>query len=200
MAKKTQTRRTHSSLDSLPRDVKLTIDRMLIDGDWPDDHSGKSLGLAEGGKPTYANVVEYLGRVGYKFSHSAVGRYAKPLVFFARYRESAAFAADIMSEAKSNAQGQTQKAVAEMATAMLIDALASGDKLSPKEMSLICSAVKDCTQVAIKADQYKQQQFEAKTKALAESVEKTYKKEIAPETMKLIREQIYGIIDIDVKE
>lgn len=67
-------RRTHSSINELPWDLRKIIARMLVDNEWPDDFSGEKKCW-----PRYKDVVEYCKFKNAVVSKSAVGRYAKRL-------------------------------------------------------------------------------------------------------------------------
>jgi len=62
-------------------------------------------------------------------------------------------------------------------------------------ISMISGAIRDCTQVALKADQYIRSQIADRAKAADQKItEIVTKKQIDPDTLKMIREQIYGIV------
>jgi len=65
-------RRTHSSIDKLPREVQVAVKLMLIGKKWPTDYKNHYDGI-----PRYKDVVEYCRAKGYIVARSSVGRYAK---------------------------------------------------------------------------------------------------------------------------
>jgi hypothetical protein len=181
-------RRVHTSIDKLPADLRSTITAMVVDGQWPGDWPKQE------GKPTYLDMVKYAGGKGYALSRSAVGRWAKTLLVYERFKTTGAIAREIckgMSDEKASA---TQKAAAEIITAQVID-LASGEDLTSKQIKEVATAIRDCTSVAMQADKYIRQQLAEKAKSADATVTAIVKKKrIDPETLKLIREQIYGIV------
>lgn len=182
-------RRTHSSIDTLPADLRDTLTAMVVDGDWPSDYPA-----AADGKPTYDDLVGYCGHHGHRVSRSAIGRWAKTLLAFERMRSAAGIARRVMGDLTAETATETQKAAAEIMTAQIIE-LISGDDLTAKEMSLVSKAISDCTNVAHKADLYIRRQLGEKAKAAEKQIDKlAAKKKIDPDTLKQIKEQIYGIV------
>lgn len=180
-------RRVHTSIDKLPANLRAEITAMIVDGVWPDsgDHAGK---------PTYLDVVDYCKAKKQEVSHSAIGRWAKTLLVYERMKTSGAIAREICRDMTNERASATQKAAAEIITAQVID-LASGDDLTSKQIKEVATAIRDCTSVAMQADKYIRQQLAEKAKSADATVTAIVKKKrIDPETLKLIREQIYGIV------
>jgi hypothetical protein len=177
----------------LPADLRSTLTAMVVDAQWPDDWPSDKLGETKG-KPIYNDLVHYAGHKGHKLSLSAVGRWAKTLLVFERFKTTGAIAREIckgMSDEKASA---TQKAAAEIITAQVID-LASGEDLTSKQIREVATAIRDCTAVAMQADKYIRQQLDAKAKTADTAIAAIAKKKhIDPETLKAIREQVYGIV------
>lgn len=160
-------RRTHSSLDYLPESLRETITRMVTDGYWPDE-----CGDDHKGKPTYDDITEYIVMQGHSASRSAVGRWAKQLLVYEKMNLSRDLARQIMSGVDSESSAtETQKAAAEMMTAQIIDVVTTGD-LDAKEIAMISGAIRDCTQVAMKADQYIRAQIAERVKTASEKIGK----------------------------
>lgn len=181
-------RRTHSSIDTLPQGLRDTLTAMIVDGQWPIERHGGA------GKPTYDDVVQYCTTRGYAVSRSAVGRWAKGLLAFERMRSAAGIARKVMGDLTAEAATETQKAAAEIMTAQIIE-LISGEDLTAKEMHLVSKAISDCTNVAHKADQYIRSQVAQKAKAAEQQIEQiAAQKKLDPETLRQIKEQIYGIV------
>ena len=181
-------RRTHSTMDLLPAALRETVTSMIVDGAWPEGFPGE-------GKPRYEDMVEYCKRKNHKISRSAMGRFAVQMRVLARMRTSAEVVRGVMKDLTGENALQTQKAVAEIITAQLIE-VSSEDNLKPKDLLCLAASVKDCTAVAFRAEQYQvklQKQKAAKAADKISSIAK--KKNIDPETLKMIREQIYGIVE-----
>ena len=192
------TRRTHSTIDTLPAELRETITRMVVDADWPKDFPWEKSDIPPEqygkAKPRYLDMVLYCVFRENPVSLSSLGRWAKGLQAFERMRTAAGLAKQIMSDVKDENASAAQKAAAEIITAQIID-LAAREDLKPKDIAMIAGAVRDCAGVAMKADQYIREQTKVKTEAAVKNInEIAKKKNIDPETLKIIREEIYGIV------
>jgi len=194
-------RRSHSSIDKLPAGIRDAITRMLVDNEWPADFpkdkafgfKGKETELA--GKPRYEDVATYCRHKGFNISESAIGRFGIRVRMLARMKNAGAVVRDVMKDLSAEKASETQKAVAEMITAQTIEFISSNEDLSGKEIYHIARAMKDCTAVSINADKYIRSQLAEKAKVAEKEINKIgKKKQIDPETLRAIREQIYGIV------
>lgn len=165
-------RRTHSSIDKLPKDLRDIITAMVVDHAWPSDYPGKD--PEYNGNPRYEDIVAYCLHCGHKISLSAVGRWAKRLVVFERMKTAGAIARDVMTGLTDDQASKTQKAAAEIITAQIIE-LAASSEMSAKDIKSLATAVRDCTSVAMKADTYMRDQAKEKAKAVAASAGKKLK-------------------------
>ena len=192
----TDKRRTHSVLDQLPAALRVTITSMVTDDNWPADFIGAGVcGDQATGKPRYEDIVTYCRQRGFEVSKSAVGRWAKRLRMLSRMKTAGVIARDVMKDLTAEKASATQKAAAEMITAHIIDFASDSDDLTSKQIKEIAQAIRECTNVSINADKYIRGQIKQKTEAAAKEITKIAKrKKIAPETLKAIREQVYGII------
>lgn len=176
-------RRAHSSIDRLPRDLQETLRRMIVDNEFPFDFVG-----VQEGKPKYEDLVDYCRQFGHKVSPSAVGRYGRQMRTMARMKEAGVLAREVMSSKDTENASQTQKAVAEMLTAIVIETAANDEDLTPKQLRELACTVKDCTAIAIKSEEYVRSQVEKKALAAAESTKSKLTK--AGVDRKLIQEII----------
>jgi hypothetical protein len=193
-------RRTHSTIDHLPADLKDAVNRMIVDRQWPDDFPRRAAfgfkgeGTDMAGDPKYEDVVEYCKFKGHPVSHSAVGRYAMRLRTLARMKQAGVMTREIMKENTGANASETQRAIAEMITAVGIEYISSKDVYTAEEIRDISKAMKDLAAIAITSDKYIRQQIQEKAKAAdANITEIARRKQLDPETLKMIREQIYGI-------
>lgn len=183
-------RRVHSSIDLLPAGLQGKLTAMIVDNSWPDDWQG-----SREGNPTYADLVQFCKLQGYSVSESAIGRFGKRMSMLARMKQAGVIVRDVMSGLDAENASQTQKAVAEMITAQTIEFITSTEDMTSKQIKDISTAIRDCTQVSINADKYSHNQQAEKAKAAGKNIDKIAKKKnIDPETLKIIKEQIYGII------
>lgn len=183
-------RRSHSSIDNLPSRLQDVCRRMVVDGLWPPDCPR----VCEG-RPTYDHIVEYCSFNGHSISRSAVGRWAKGLRAIERMATAGLIARQTMANMTGEDAPKTQKAAAEMMTALLLDFMVSDDDYSSKQLKEISQAIRDCAQVSINADKYIRTQIAEKVKEADSRITKIVaKKKIDPDVLKQIREEVYGII------
>ncbi len=147
-------RRTHSSIDNLPAALQKAMEQMLVDNLWPDDFSPER---SRRGKPKYKDLEIYCGQKGFEVSKSAIGRFGIRMRVLAQMKNSGVIVRQVMEGLDAETTSQTQKALAEMLTARMIE-LASEKKLSPVQLKMMSQAARDCGSLSIKADQYRQQQ------------------------------------------
>ena len=185
-------RRTHSSIDTLPAEIREAITAMIVDRVWPEDYPSPP---DYSGKPRYEDVVTYCQLQGQSVSKSAVGRWAKQLLGLELLRTRAVIVRSVMKDVTEEKAPETQKAAAEMITARVLE-LVCTDELSARQAKEVAAAVRDCTQVSIKADQYIREQHTRKAKEAVKAINKiAVQKKIDPDVLKQIREQVYGIIE-----
>jgi hypothetical protein len=182
-------RRTHSSIDTLPADLRDILVRMVVDGQWPEDFETDRVG-----KPRYEDLAAYCVQKGHNISESAIGRWAQPFVVLAMMKHKGVIVRNIMTTLDDQTPSETQKAVVELITAQAIELAISND-LTPKQISELAKTCKDCAYVSITADKYLQDRTAARAKAADERItEIAAKKKLDPETLRIIREQVYGIV------
>jgi hypothetical protein len=157
-------RRVHSSLDNLPAAIRETLTRMVVDNAWPSDFPGEHKG-----NPRYEDMVEYCIFQGWSISKSAIGRWAEQLKVFTLMKSSGLMARDVMAGLTEENAPKTQKAAAEMATALLLKVMVSGDDFTTKQLKEVSQAIRDCAGVSIKADQYIREQLKEKIAAAVKS-------------------------------
>lgn len=168
---------------------------MVVDNEWPADFSGKPPGGEREGNPRYEDCVAYCVTQGYSVSKSSIGRFANRMKLLARMRQAGVIVRDVMKDLTREKASETQKAVAEMITAQAIDFISSQEKMTAKEIMDISRAIRDNTAVSISADKYTRSQAAERVKAADTKITTIGKKKnIDPEVLKQIREEIYGII------
>jgi len=192
-------RRVHSSIDNLPANVRDMLTRMVVDNIFPagfepdrtDPKTGDSLPL---GRPTYQDMCDYCAMEGYSISLSAMGRFGMQMRTLARMKNAGAIVRDVMKDLTAEKASETQKAVAEMITAQAIEFAASSE-LDDKQIKNLAKGMRDCTAISISADTYIREQIKTKAETAGKAIEEiAIKKKIDPETLRLIREQVYGIV------
>lgn len=183
-------RRTHSSIDKLPANLRSTLIRMVVDNDWPADYPGQP-----NGKPRYEDLVTYCIFKGYSVSESAIGRWAKHTRIQARMKEAGLYARTAMEGLNSEKASATQKAAAEMATALIIDFMVSHDDYTSKQLKEFSQAIRDCATVSITADKHIHEQITKKVEAAAKSTkEKLTKAKVDRKVIQEIIDEHLGVV------
>ncbi len=183
-------RRTHSSIDKLPADLRDAVTRMIVDFEWPVDCK-----CMNNGKPTYENVADYCKQKGFAISESAIGRYGMRMRTISLMKQAGVIARETMGNMTAEDAPKTQKAAAEMATALILEFMASNDNYTSKQIKEISQAIRDCAQVSIKADQYIRQQITKKVEAAADSTkEKLTKAGVDRKLIQAIIDEHLGVI------
>ncbi|MGD0077045.1 MAG: phage protein Gp27 family protein [Sedimentisphaerales bacterium] len=157
-------RRTHSSLDKLPASLKDELIRMLVDNEYPIEFAGDKTG-----KPKYEDIVAYCKQRGHIVSRSAVGRFGMTMRTISRMKQAGLITREVMKGLTDEKASATQKAVAEMVTAVGIEFISSNETFTAKEISEVAKAIKDCAAVAIASDKYTREQLTKKVAAATES-------------------------------
>ena len=183
--------RVHSSLDRLPKRLSRAIDSMYIDNKWPTDFQGP-----KSGKPRYVDIVEYCRQQGHQVHISSVGRHCRQLTAYYRMKEAGVTVRHAMQGHDEAQASATQKAGAEMLTAMIIKHLTAKEDFTAKELKQLSAAIGDCNHVVLAHEKYVKELARKQIKTDLQKVKGLHsRKQIDPETLKAIREQVYGIVD-----
>lgn len=178
-------RKVHSTIDKLPPDLKRTLVSMIVDNEWPKDFDRDDYK----GNPRYEDMAAYCVLKGKKISRSAIGRFAGRLRTLTRMRQAGVITREVMEDVTDEKASKTQKAVAEMITAVAIEFISGQGDLNDKELKNLAKAMRDCTAIAINSDQYTRNQLQTKVQAATDSTKEKLTK--AGVDRKLIK----GIID-----
>jgi hypothetical protein len=112
-------------------------------------------------------MVEYCGQQGWSISKSAIGRWAMQLRTISRMKSAGLIARETMAGLTDENAPKTQKAAAEMMTAITLEFMAGAEDFDSKQIKEVSQAIRDCAQVSIKADQYIREQLKEKIAAAA---------------------------------
>ena len=187
------TRRTHSSIDKLPRDLRETLVAMLVDGFWPGDMLARD---DYDGKPRYEDCVAYCSQKGSSISLSAMGRFGLQMRTQAMMKTAGLIARETMAGLADEDCPQTIKAAAEMMTALNLQFMVEHTNFTSKQLKEVSQAIRDCAGVAIKAQQYLGSQVKEKAKNADKQITQlAANKQISKEALMQIRKYVYGIVD-----
>jgi len=184
-------RRVHSGLDRLPKDLVTAMLRMVIQCEWPDDCD-----RTWQGKPRYADVSAYAKQKGYNVSEAAVGRYARRHRWLTKHEDAAERTRQAILRSDDGTVSETQKAAAELLTAHILDALSGPSDLGVGDLKDLASANKLCASIVMASDKYIRERMAEKVQKAKQAVAKMQPRgDMDPETLRHIREQVYGIFD-----
>lgn len=184
-------RRAHSSIDKLPPQMESVLVSMIVDGAWPDDYEGK-----RGGKPRYRDMAEYLEGKGYSIHAASIGRFARRIQTQSKMKEAGRMVREVMKNLDKEKTSETQKATAEMITAIIIEHISDSDDISVEDIRDLAKAVRDCVWVSMAADSYIRERVRENIEQANKRIGVIAKKKtIDPDVLKAIREQVYGIAD-----
>ena len=183
--------RKHRNIDKLPKDLVNIIIDMAVDNIWPDDFKGE-----KAGHPRYEDMARYVQQKGHSISVYAIGRFCRRLRTYAKMKNASQLVRDAMKLPGKARVSETQKAVAEMITAVIIEYVSSQSEFNARDINNLARAARDCTQVAITADKYIRERIQENIASASQQIGVIAKKKnIDPATLKAIREQVYGIVD-----
>ncbi len=168
--------RKHSRLtDDLPEDIRKEVDTLLVQG-----------------SATYDEIKDYLDKKGYDISRSAIGRYGKDfMAMYQRLRIIEDKARTLVSEAGDGMV--LEEAVAKTFSQMLLELLHAGKLDLKKAPKIIGEFARLQTSSALR--ERMKSEYAKKTEKAANKVEATLKKKsLDPETIRVIKEEIYGIV------
>lgn len=167
---------------------------MLLEEQWPTDFAP-----GHDGKPRYEDVAAYCQAKGVEISPASLCRWYKRRQAVRLLQDKAEIVKNTMHELTDQNASETQKAAVELITAQAFNAVLDGD-LNPKQIGDLARAIKDCASVAIQADRYIRDRIAEKAKAADVAItDLAARKKLDPETLKTIREQVYGIFTEDKK-
>jgi hypothetical protein len=168
--------RKHSRLtDDLPEAILRDVDILLVQG-----------------SATYDEIKDFLDQKGFDISRSSIGRYGKRR--FAQYRELRI----IEDQSRTLVSGAGDSMVLEEAAAklfakMIIELQLSG-KLNLIKNSKIIGEFARLQASTVLRERVKNEYAKKAQKAAANIETKLKKKSLDPETLRVIKEEIYGIV------
>jgi len=121
-----------STIQQLPEDIKLELDKLIKDGRY-----------------TIDQLVEYLQDQGAPVSRSAVGRHKKKMDrALERLRQSGEVTKVLVKELGDKTEGEMSSAMREILRSMVFDFMMEGEKVEPKQFMFIAKTLKDIEQTA----------------------------------------------------
>lgn len=172
-------RRKHSKIESeLPPEIVEEVNRLLV-------QEGK----------TYREIADWLKEMGHSIGKSSVGRYGKDfLARLERLRLVKDQARAIVEETGDRPATELHQAANELAVQLIMETLMTIPDLEGSKASELMKALALLERSAVSRENLKME-YQKKVNQAVNKIEETAKaKGLDTETLKIIKEQIYGII------
>ncbi len=157
----------------LPVEMRKKLNRVLLEG------------------ATYDEAAAFLGGQGYDISRSSVGRYGKE--FFEAYQKIVQFEDQSRALTSATEQGMPmEEAVGKMLLQRVMAALVDGSA-DIIEVPRLISDVAKLQRSHVAMAQWKRE-IEKRAERAVENI-KTKSKNIDPDTLRIIKEEVYGLVD-----
>lgn len=173
-------RRRHPKLlKEVPREILRQVDAMLTS-------SGPE-------RKTYDEISEWLAGQGHPVSISAIGRYARWMAALDSVKLAADQAQVLVEEAQSKGGLALEEATSKLAVVVAMEIFQEamrGETLDVKVLGGLMGDFARLQSSSVQREKYKAQ-IKTKAEKAIENIAK--KKSLDPETMRMIREEIYGI-------
>lgn len=161
-------------VDELPLEVRREVDRLLVESN-----------------VTYDDIKDFLAEKGYDISRSAIGRYGKG--FLATYQELRILEDQSRTLVSEAGDGMALEEAASKLFAKKIVELQLAGKIDILELPRIISDFAKLQSSTVARERFKSE-LKRKIEKAVENIEtKTRNKSLDPETLKIIREEVYGI-------
>lgn len=143
----------------------------------------------------YEGLSDWLESKGYKISKSSVHRYGSKLEEkFAAIAASTQAAKTLVAAAPDD-DGSVNELVLRMVQDELLKLLANSDEgFAAKDLSAIARAVADITRGSISSKKYRSEVKEKIAAKFKELETQSSKKGLDAETLRIIREEVYGVV------
>lgn len=172
----TADRRRHSKVQKLPPEVVAAVNRLLVDGF------------------TYDQVVEFLNKQGHDVSRSSVGRYGQHfLQKLERLKLAREQAKAIVTEMDGTPATEMHEAANQLAVNLIMDTLMQIDDLQGAKVTELLKALAHLERSAVGRERLKAELHQKAQKVAKDVEERAAAAGLDPDTIRYIREQIYGL-------
>ena len=172
-------RRRHHKIAKLPPEIVSQVNQLLT-----------TPGV------TYQGVVDFLAEKGIHLSHSSVGRYGKDFLSrLERLQVVKDQARAIVDESGDRPATEMAEAANQLGIQLIMETLMEVESLEGEKISEVLKALALLERSGTGREKLKLE-YRQRAKKAAEKVEDALKEEsLSPETLKKIKEQIYGIVE-----
>lgn len=174
--------RARSRILKLPQDIQREIDRMLL-GVGPE-------------RKTYDEVVAWVKDRGYETSTSAISRYYRYLKTLENVKIASQQVKAILDETDKDSMLELEEGISRMASAIVMEILQEAETSRKTDIQYVTRIIGEFArlQMSSVAREKLKIEFRRKAQKAVENIEKTAQKQLDPETLRKIREEIYGIV------
>lgn len=171
-------RRKHHKIPRvLPPDLVEAVNRKLVEGH------------------TYQEIADWLGQMGHQVGKSSVGRYGKEfLTRLERLRQVRDQARVIIDEGQGAPATELHEATNQLAIQLIMETLLQLDTVQGEKVADLLKALAQLEKSAVAREGLKLDYRQKVDKAVKQIEETGKKKGLDPETLALIKEQVYGIV------
>jgi len=174
--------RSKSNILKLPEPIAREIDRMLIE-------------VGEGRK-TYEQIVEWAADQGCRTSTSALSRYFKYVQALEKGKRVSQQVKAILDETDKNSPLELEEGVSKLGATVMMEVFQEAMSADSIDIDRIGRPMGDFARLQSSTVQREKlkEAFSQKAKKAVKNIEKQTKKKLDPETLKIIKEQVYGIV------
>ena len=174
--------RTKSNILKLPRNVQQEIDRMLLE-----------IGPA---RKTYEEITAWVMEQGFKTSPAALSRYYRYVETLENVKIASQQVKAILDETGQDSPLELEEGVSKLGAVIMMEVLQearrAGGGVDVEHIGRLLGDFARLQNASVARERLKSD-LRKKAEKAVENIEKTAKKQIDPETLKMIREEIYGL-------
>ena len=174
--------RARSNILKLPRQIQQEIDRMLLE-----------IGPE---RKTYEEITAWVLEQGFKCSPAALSRYYKYVQTLENVKIASQQVKAILDETAKDSPLELEEGVSKLGAVIMMEVLQEAKRSEGKvDVAHIGRLLGDFARLqnASVARERLKADLRKKAEKVVENIEKNTKKQLDPETLKMIREEIYGL-------
>ncbi|MDK2902466.1 MAG: hypothetical protein PWQ93_385 [Clostridiales bacterium] len=170
-------RRKHHKIEKLPDELVEAVNQKLVEG------------------YTYQQVTDWLNEMGHSIGKSSVARYGKDFLSrLERLRVIKDQARAIVEESGDRPATEMAEAANQLAMQLITETLMKVDEVSTDDINKIFNALAKLESSGVQRERLKLDYKQKIDKAVNRIEEVGKKKGLDPETLQIIKEQVYGIV------
>lgn len=175
--------RSKSRILNLPTAIVQEIDRMLLE--------------VGGGRKTYDEIVAWVQSQGCETSRSALSRYFKHVQALERVKIISQQVKAIIDETENDSPLELEEGVSKLGAVIMMEVFQEalkGDRVDVKHIGRLMGDFARLQKADVARERLRMD-FKKRAKKAVETIEKKTKKAgLDPETLRIIKEEVYGIV------